>query len=350
MKKNSVIFIISSLSGKGGMERVATLLASMLANEGNKITIITRDEAEDKCWFEIDSKVDIVKVQGKLPTFLKAVQRYVREEKVDHIVSHNMGKMTLALSILAYKKYGAKFVSFEHVANVTSPKYVQLLKRLLYLKVDKVVVLSKNDEKNYARFHQAVFRVNNPNPYSLKSSLRYKEDSKQIISIGRLTHQKGFDLLLKAWSKIENQYPDWTYEVYGDGEELERLERLKEELGVKRLFFKGFSNKLNEVYSQASFFVLSSRFEGFGMVLIEAHTFGLPTVSFNCPYGPSDIITDDYNGKLVADGDVLALAEAIANLIENPTKRVSMSKNATESVKTYSKENVINNWNTVFNG
>lgn len=346
MKK--ILFIISSLSGKGGMERVATLLANFLLEEKYRVTIITRDSSVDqKLWFPINSDVEIVNFNTRLVPFLKLVQDYIKENRPGFVISHNMGKMSIALSLLSYKKYNCKLISLEHVSYVSSPIYVQCLKRVLYHKVDRVVVLSKDDEVNYGKFHKCVFKVNNPSPFEFNSIINYNNNSKKIISIGRLTYQKGFDLLLRAWSLIEKKYPDWTYDIYGDGEELNFLGDLRKKLKIERLVFKGFSDNLAEKYRESSFFVLSSRFEGFGMVLVEAHSFGLPTISFDCPSGPGDIIINDFNGILVQNGNVEQLAKAIELLINDEDLRMQCSTNAIESAKLYSKNNIINRWKEV---
>src|SRR5690606_11979601 len=182
-------------------------------------------------------------------------------------------------------------------------------------KVDKILVLSEDDKHNYNSFHKNVFLIKNPSPFEVKKDLKYNIESRTIISLGRLTHQKGYDLLLKAWAKIEDLYPEWNIEIYGDGNDLEKLLDIKDKLKLERIEFKGLTDNTPQVYEKASFFVMSSRFEGFGMVLIESHSFGLPTVSFNCPFGPSDIIEHEYNGLLIENGNIDKLAQGIERFI-----------------------------------
>ncbi|MFM9403632.1 glycosyltransferase family 4 protein [Myroides odoratimimus] len=346
--EKNIVFVVSSMEERSGLERVvATLVNGFVERYNNKITVITRDLEDSEYGFEVDNRVDKVAFSGNLYVFLKKVQDFIRVNRPSCVISNNMGRLTLALSVLSYKQYGTIFISYEHVAAISSPKWVQVLKRIVYKKVDKVVVLSSNDEGEYKRFHNNVYKVVNPLPFEL-GSYAYTKESKRIISLGRLTNQKGYDLLLRAWKIVEIDYPEWSFHVYGKGEDLEDLLKLRDDLGIKRLIFEGLSLDVKEVYNNASFYVMSSRFEGFGMVLIEAQAFSLPLVSFNCPHGPSDIINNS-NGILVENGNIKELAVAIRKLIDDRELRVEMSYDAFESAKYYTIDNVCKSWNVIIN-
>lgn len=348
MKLDSICFVISSLKGHGGMERVSSLIGNLFIEKGYNVMIVTRD---DDSYFEhsfpLSKNVEIRNYPGNLFSFLKNIQGYVKKNKPKYVVSHNMGKMSLALSLVVYRKYGTQFISFEHVANISAPKYVQFLKKILYKRVDKVVVLSKEDERNYNDFHSNVNLVSNPSPFSIQTGKEYDKKNRTIISLGRLTHQKGYDMFLKSWALIEKRYPDWSVNVYGQGEDIDDLCSLKRELGIERFNFKGLSKNTSEVYSNGAFFVMSSRFEGFGMVLIESHSFGVPTISFDCPFGPGDIIKDAYNGLLIENGNIDELAKGIERFILDEDLRERCSIQALSSVEKYSLDNIWLQWESL---
>ena len=162
-------------------------------------------------------------------------------------------------------------------------------------------------------------------------------------------HEKGIDLLLQAWSRVEKQYPDWRLDVYGDGDTKPYCQQMSM-LGIdsSRCALNERTNDVESVYCQSSIFVLSSRFEGFGMVLLEAMACGLPVVSFNCPWGPQSIISDGDDGLLVKNGDVDALANAISHLVSDEQMRNTMSQAAQRNVKRFDINQIADRWRLLF--
>lgn len=347
MKK--ILFVISSLESYGGMERVASIIANVFDQRGYTVLIVTRDNDNCKTAFALSEDVKVVNCPGNLFVFLKSVSTFVQVNKINYVISHNMGKMTLALSLLNFQKYDCHFISFEHIAYVSSPLLLKKLKHIAYKKVDKVAVLTSGDSDSYRKFHNDVFIVNNPSSFKQDKEIIYNIKSKTIISLGRLTYQKGYDMFLNAWAIIEEKHPDWCVEIYGVGKDLKDLEILKKKLALKKIHFRGLATDSKIVYTKASFYVMSSRFEGLPMVLIEAQTLGLPIVSFDCPHGPSDIIKNGVNGILVENGNVEKLALAIEKLIENNEFRKQLSVKSLENAKKYNLENIFNQWETVLN-
>ena len=150
---------------------------------------------------------------------------------------------------------------------------------------------------------------------------------------GRLCRQKGFDLLIDAWSRVAGQNPDWRLHIYGSGPRRGRLQAGIDRLGVSdRIHLMGFCEQLEVELSRASMFVLSSRFEGFPMVLIEAMNLGTPVVTYDCPTGPAEVVEDGVTGLLVKARSVPALAAAINRAIEDPQLRESMGAAGRERV------------------
>ena len=188
-----------------------------------------------------------------------------------------------------------------------------------------------------------------PDPLSFSPTQYSLLTEKRIIAVGRYVYQKGFDLLLKAWAKIEKQYSDWELVIFGDGNRVP-YEQLMSDLGIDttRCHLNGPTTDIQKEYINSSIFVLSSRFEGFGMVLIEAMACGLPVVSYACPCGPKDIIKDGEDGLLVDNGNVNALAETMSCLITDDVLRQSMSQAGRRNVRRFNIEQIAQYWKTVF--
>ncbi|MCT6876066.1 glycosyltransferase family 4 protein [Frischella perrara] len=336
MKK--IIFIVNSLKHRSGVERVVSLLANELS-QYYAIEIINRNTSFNQCAYPLNGNVKVKVISGKLPTFFFSVKKYLSMIKPDVIIIHNMGKLSLLMSLLP-RRYN--LWSYEHVSRVSRPKWINWLGKNLYKRFDKIITLTYEDKIEYEKLAFNIDVVFNPSPYELVDN--YNVVSKSIIAAGRLTHQKGFDLLIRAWDLIANKYPDWRLDIYGEGIDKQKLKDQIDIANINNIHLLGSSNDMEHVYKNASFYVMSSRYEGLPMVLIEAQTFALPIVSFNCPYGPKEIITNDEDGILVENGNIEQLATSIESLIISESKRISMSKNAIESAKRFSIKNIITEW------
>lgn len=189
-----------------------------------------------------------------------------------------------------------------------------------------------------------------PNPIAgYQEGLISDCSAKLVIAVGRYAPQKGFDLLIPAWAKVIEKHPDWILKIYGEGGLKESYLRQIKDLSLDHNCFleepvKDIYNK----YAESSIFVLSSRYEGFGMVITEAMSCGLPVVSFSCPCGPKDIIDDGVNGLLVNKNDINQLAEKINYLIEHDLIRKEMGKAALLNSEKYKMENISKLWNNLF--
>ena len=193
-----------------------------------------------------------------------------------------------------------------------------------YSKLDALVVLTHDDRRDYgellAKAPTRVVRITNALPRLTGAPARARE--KIVLGAGRLTWQKGFDLLLDAFIPVAEKHPDWKLRIYGDGVRRWRLKRRIIRQGVyNNVFLMGATQRLGEMMSRASVFALSSRYEGFGMVIVEAMSKGLPVVSTDCPRGPAEIIDDGRDGILVPNEDVEALTRGILELIEDDERR-----------------------------
>jgi glycosyltransferase involved in cell wall biosynthesis len=220
-----------------------------------------------------------------------------------------------------------------------------------YRRFDAVVTLTEEDRAAYqealAGSGTRVECIPNGVPEPLLPAATL--DANVLVAAGRLTHQKGFDLLLDAFQVVAGKHPDWQLWIFGGGVRRDALAGQIERLGLAgRAHLKGTTGRLDEQFAAASVYVLSSRFEGLPMVLLEAMTAGLPAVAFDCPTGPGQIIAHDRSGLLVPEQDVAALAAGICELIEDPARRRAMGAAARADAERYSIVGVRRRWEELF--
>lgn len=339
MKK--VLFVIYGLENRGGSERVATLLANNLV-DNYEVDIICRKG--DRFAYQLDERINTVNLDKSGINLILGFKKQIENNSYDFVVIHSMTKLTVSLLLAGLKHHN--LITVEHISSESSGFILKTLKRLLYPKVNNIVVLTKKDAEFYNKLHDSVSVIRNPSPFASKPL--YSSQSRKIIAIGSLIKRKGFDRLIEAWKDIEPLSKDFTLDIYGEGEEKENLLRLIEEYKLKKIRLMGQTDNVYEIYKSASFFIMTSHFEGLPMVLIEAQSLGLPIVSYDCPYGPSEIITDGANGYLVEDNNKYLLVEKVLSLINNTQLRKSMSYNALANSKYYSIEEVKKRWLDLF--
>jgi glycosyltransferase involved in cell wall biosynthesis len=213
-------------------------------------------------------------------------------------------------------------------------------------KYDKFVLLTEEDKNNWKQYHHT---ISIPNARTFKYANRAKLENKKIIAIGRLTYQKGFDRLISTWNIIKEDIGDWELEIYGEGELRNSLQQQINELGVNNsIKLMGTSSQIKKIYENASLLVMSSRFEGFPMALVEGKSAGLPILSFDFPCGPKDIIQDKVDGYIVRNGDIQGLANRILQLIKDDKLRKKMGENAFINSDAFSEDKIMQRWINLF--
>ena len=216
-----------------------------------------------------------------------------------------------------------------------------------YSTLDALVTLTDGDAEAYQAFLNGDVEVRAiPNAVPKLPSLPPATlESEVVVAAGRLTPQKGFDMLIKAWPEIAAAHPDWELHIYGRGPERPNLQNLIDRLGLgQHVILKGFHRKFPTRLRASSLFVLSSRYEGFPMVLLEAAGCGVPAVAFDCPTGPSEIIEHGVNGLLVPAKSVSELGAAINKMIDDPELRRQMGAAALMTSQRYSREEIALSW------
>jgi glycosyltransferase involved in cell wall biosynthesis len=222
-----------------------------------------------------------------------------------------------------------------------------------YRRLDALAVLTEGDQADYGRLlaeaRTRVVRI--PNALTELEGDRSDVANPVVIAAGRLVRQKGFDLLIEAFERVARERPGWTLRIFGSGRQRERLRRMIVDRDLSdHVHLMGRTTRLGHEFSRASIFALSSRFEGFGMVIVEAMSKGLPVVSFDCPRGPSEIIDDGRSGLLVPNGDVDALAAALIALIDDEPARRRMGDAALATAARYDGEAIGRMWDELIDG
>ena len=355
MGKNlKICFISGVISRSGGTERVGILIANELAERGYDVTILSFWD-RGVPFFQYSDKIRVAGLlnpvsEGKLfRTYIYPIiklHQFIKKNQFDIVIDID----TLLSQYTAIARLGtnAKLISWEHFNyfHTKDDKKRNLALKLAARYADKIVLLTKQDYMLHAEKagipEEKLVQIYNPTPFEGCRISPRKE--KNVIAVGRLTDQKGFDLLLNAWALIEHLLPDWSLIIVGSGEN-ERL--LKEQASfndLKKVKFMPSTNKIEDWYDRASAYVLSSRYEGFPMVLLEAMSKGLPIVSFDCVTGPSEIVIHGNTGYLVEDGSEIDLADKMLYLLSNSDLLDEFSENSLTIIKDYHIKPIVDKW------
>jgi glycosyltransferase involved in cell wall biosynthesis len=344
------------MNNGGGTEHMTQLLANQLSlNENHKIFVLSKSLRKKETFFKLSENVsldflDNAPYRGVL-TLLKDVlllNKYIRKNKIDVLINVDilLGSFSLPLVVLAPKLKQVYWEHFSSKYNIGSKK-TDLLRKWALRFGKAYVALTPQDVLEFEGLISKHCRVTNiPNICSTQVvEWNYNSETKKIVSLGHLNNVKGFDMAALVAKKVFEKHPDWTWEVYGDGPEEEKIRKIVLENNLQNNFIlKGRTNDLAAVYKDAALMVLTSRTEGFGLVLIEAQAHNLPTVAFDVPFGPRNIIANGQNGYLIEPFDLNKMASKICELIENPDVLKEFSQNASKDVWKYSAQNVATRW------
>ncbi|MCH9274942.1 glycosyltransferase family 4 protein [Bifidobacterium amazonense] len=324
-----------------------------------KLSFISLFEENPKPFFPIDSRVTRHTVY---PTVTHGIQHYfdtvrrlktiVKEQRVDILV--DIDGILDMYSLPLKRSTGVKVISWEHFNYHQNPgvPYRKLTRRWAARKADAIVTLTEADRKLYeCNTHPKCPVIAIPNPMQrITPEPVYDVDSRTIISSGRLTYQKGFDMLVDVAARVLPQHPDWRWLILGEGEDRPMLEQKITQANLgKQLILTGRVDNMADYYRKAAMFVMTSRFEGLPMVLLEAKAHKLPIVSFDCETGPAEIVTDGVNGELVAPGDIADMAGRIDLLIDDEERRVRYAIHAWDDADRFSKALIVRQWSALLN-
>ena len=374
-KKYKIVSCTPAIYSAGGVERVVTVKASHFAEHlGYEVSIIVTEGRARESYFPLSDKVEVINFELGFEdlwkaSFLKKILIYLRKQRQFKQMlaaelmrirpDFTISTLRREINFLNSIKDGSVKLGELHVnrANYRSMANANPLKKLFsffwmksligHLKnLEKMVVLTDSALGDWPELDN-VIKI--PDPLPFRIDVLSNLQKKRVVSIGRYEYDKGNDLLLQVWAKVEKLCPDWRLDVYGMGNRAP-YELLKSQLGIDtdRCGLHGPVSDVQEEYRGSSVFVLPSRFEGFGLVLIEAMACGVPVISFDCENGPRTIISDGVDGFLIPAFDVDSYAEKLVKLMQNPSLCESMGKNARRSAEKYDIDGIASRWKELF--
>ena len=374
-----IIFCTPALYSAGGVERVVSYKASYFAEQlGYDVTIIVTEGNGRDCYFPLSDKVKVINFElgfealwqasfvKKIILYLTKQRQYkklLKRELMCIRPDFTITTLRREINFLSDIPDGSKKIGELHVDRANYRNFAtnkqnpikQVFSRwwsnsLLdhIRRLDKMVLLTDSAMYDWPELDNKI-KISDPLPFLIdeKSSLLCK----RIISIGRFDYEKGNDLLLQVWKKVEKQMPDWQLDIYGNGNREPYLLQMRQlEIDSSRCHLYEPINDVKKEYLNSSVFVLPSRYEGFGLVLIEAMACGVPVVSFDCENGPRSIITNGADGFLIPTFDIDAFADKLLLLMRDENLRRQMGEKAQKSAAKYDIDSIGLQWKQLFDG
>ena len=361
---NKICYCIDGLYNSGGMERVLVTCANALVDDYD-ITVLTYHQNNRPQYFQLCDDVHyfdlgIEDVGNK---------RVLRQRLSEFLFCHHFNVVVslggIDLNFIHSLKDGSrKLVWFHFAIDIAETAWagqnpglfgkmkakLRTWRQIYYARnYDKIVVISNEDLRRWKRYTDKVVLVYNP--VTIKPFATSDISSRCVISVGRLCYQKGYDHLIDAWKIVAAKHPDWHLNIFGEGGMRDSLQAQINESNLSEyVTLCGRTSDIAEEYASHSIYVMSSRAEGLGLVLLEAASCGLPLVAYDCPSGPSEIIEDGKNGFLIQQvGDVHTMADRICQLIEDDELRRQMGDNARKMVRSFSVDKIRQQWIRLFN-
>lgn len=373
-KKIKLMFCMKNLSYSGGIERViANRITALLEEDSYEIIIVTTDQKKnEENFYKISNLVKIIHLEINYKDiqsekFLYRVFKFKKKQKIHSKKMKEVLKeinpdiiMSLGFEdkwILPKIKGESKLILEHHSEKNHLLKlhntiiyqlkdYYQLWKEKKMIGIyDKFLVLTQEDKKQWGDKRVEVI----PNFLTFFPEEKAELENQKVISVGRLSYEKGYDMLIDIWNIVYQKHPKWILEIYGEGNEKVFLEKKIKNLNLENVIkLKGVTKNIKDKYLSSSIYIMSSRFEGFGMVLIEAMSCGLPVISFDCPCGPKDIIENNEDGFICKFNNIEDMAQKLIYLIENKEIRKRMGAKARENSLKFTKEKIIKEWKKIF--
>lgn len=351
-----ICFISGVIARSGGTERVGCIIANALASRGYDVTILSFWNYGPP-FFSVEKGVRIdyllnPQKEGKLyRTYIYPIVKlhsYLKKNQIDIVI--DIDTQLSRYTSYAIQGTKCKEIAWEHFNYWTmmakKDKRWFKAKKLIKKYASKLVVLTEQDRLKHIKEYnlEPEFVIAMPNPCLSNVNVSYNFQNKTFLAVGRLTRQKRMDLLLDAWKIAQPKCNGWKLVIVGNGELEQQLKNQVKENGLSNVVFAGHTNQVEKYYQKASCLVLSSEYEGFPMVILEAFSYGLPVIAFDCKTGPSDMILNGENGYLVENGNVDKLAASMVAFSSNQNIADQMSNLALRNVEKYSLDSITLRW------
>ncbi|BDS85733.1 glycosyl transferase [Streptococcus pneumoniae] len=354
MKKIALVKWI--LDDSGGGERVAVSLANELTKK-YEVHLIGITTKQSDLFFGINSQVKYsnffdhrVRLSKNILKISKMLKKYFLDNEIE--VAFGIGIFSNIFLSLSGIGISTKVVLCDHTNSITANRELsKKVQRYVGTKLaDKIITLTQEDRKNYIRKYgiseNRIAYIYNWKENRL-SNIPYNDESTKIVTVGRFDYQKGYDYLIQVAKKVLAKMPDWTWEIYGSGkqDEVDKIRDLITENDLQdKLVIKGLEKNQDLIYGDKGIYVMTSRYEGLPLVLLEAQQYNLPIVSFRCPTGPSEIVEDGVNGYLIDCYDTDKMSEKLLELMKNDDLRQSFSDHAKDTMDKFDKNKILNQW------
>ena len=366
-----IIYCINSIHNSGGMEKILMLKANYLADVLNyDISIVTTEQrgqshffpfSKNIIFFDLGINYDEDRDKNLFYRYiLKQRKKRIHKQKLTSLLKKEKADICISMfdrefDFLYKINDGSKkileyhFSKYIKVIEARNPiiKWIQKNRTnrwtSLVQKYHRFIVLTEEDKSQWGNLNN-ILVIPNFIPYI--NSEKSTNNSTRVISVGRACFQKGFDLLIDSWEIVSRKFPEWELYIFGNGDKRNLEEKIQEK-NIHTIKLMPATSEIDQEYLNSSIYVMSSRYEGLPLVLIEAMSFGLPLVSFACPCGPKDIIKENY-GSLVPNGNVEALAKELMKWMADYNKRKKGGYYAHEAAKQYSQEVVMKKWIELF--
>ncbi|MDE6577704.1 MAG: glycosyltransferase family 4 protein [Muribaculaceae bacterium] len=346
---NKVILVCEGLHNRAGIERMTVELANLLSEEFEVIIVVIDPFSYETCPFMINSGIKVVSLNTSfmksLKNFnipiIKSLRKIFKTERPKAVIT--VATPLVRLTAPACLGLKIRNIAWEHFNIYAGSRKGAAFKAIAPWFVKNTVVLTEEDEKDY-RVNYAPRVVTIPNFTTIGNNEPSACSTKVLLAVGRHANQKGFDLLIQAWAKTDA--PGWVLRIVGSGDDKQKNEQLAKDLGVwDRIEFIEAHPDIAKEFQNSSCFVLSSRYEGLVLVLIEAKMMGLPCISFDCPNSPREVIRNGLDGWLVPKEDIDALAKELSLRLSDPEALKKAGKAGREdAIKRYSPEAIKNQW------
>ena len=375
-----IVYIYHSFILKGGIERVFCDKMNYLAqNTSYDVTFITFEQGNHPFAYKLNDRIKVVDINCRFAELWnynlikRNILNYILRRKLKKCLTATLKKESpdIVISTTEDIKYNYcifnlpyRFIVESHVhmkeiikSSIKKQFFIHSISKIFFKwklsKINKcklLVALTDADKRDWSKvINSDIIIIPNILTFYPDKITDYSKRSKRILCVGRFDKQKGFDLMIKAWAIIADKHKEWKVDIFGDGELNNTLNGLIKNYCLdESITIHPTTNHIYDEYMDSSIFAFSSRFEGFGLVLIEAMSCGVPCISFDCPHGPSEIITNGRNGLLVQNGNIDEFANSLDSMINNYEQRKFMSINARIDSQKYKRENIMPQWIELF--